>query len=111
MVSISNVDLVMAALRARLQRLAKDKRAARSGATVAPLRSEERKEAGGLANLQQLPPQEFDRALVGLLLEQELGEGLGSDPRFRRLVERTSAILAGDPEIQTLFREVQRQAR
>ena len=111
MVSISNVDLVMAALRARLQRLAKDKRAARSGAAVAPRRSEERNGAGELANLQQLPPQEFDRALVGLLLEQELSEGLGSDPRFRQLVERTSAILADDPEIQNLFREVQRQVR
>lgn len=111
MVSISNVDLVMAALRARLQRLANDKRTARSSAAVAADRKEERSEAGEIANLQQLPPREFDRALVGLLLEQELGEGLGSDPRFKQLVERTSAILADDPEIQTLFREVQRQAR
>ena len=111
MVSISNVDLVMAALRARLQRLAKDKRTVRPGAAVADRRKEERSEAGELANLQQLPPQEFDRALVGLLLVQELGEGLGSDPRFKQLVERTSAILADDPEIQTLFREVQQQAR
>ena len=66
---------------------------------------------GEIANLQQLPPREFDRALVGLLLEQELGGGLGSDPRFKELVERTSVILADDPEIQTLFREVQQQAR
>ena len=73
MVSISNVDLVMAALRARLQRLAKDKRAARSGTAAAARRREERSEAGEIANLQQLPPREFDRALVGLLLEQELG--------------------------------------
>lgn len=111
MVSISNVDLVMAALRARLQRLAKDKRTARSDATAAARRTVERSEAGEIANLQQLPPQEFDRALVGLLLEQELGEGLGSDPRFKKLIERTSSILVDDPEIQTLFREVQRQAR
>ena len=111
MVSIRNVDLVMAALRVRLQRLARDKRAARSGAAVASPRSDERNESGEVANLQQLPPQEFDRALVGLLLEQGLGEGLGSDPRFRQLVERTSAILADDPDIQALFREVQRHTQ
>lgn len=111
MVSISNVDLVMAALRARLERLSRDKRTAYSSAAVSARRKEERSEAGEIANLQRLPPQEFDRALVGLLLEQELGEGLGSDPRFKRLVERTSAILADDPEIQALFREIQQQAR
>jgi hypothetical protein len=105
------LDLVMAALRARLQRLAKDKRTARSGAAVAARRKEERSEAGEIANLQQLPPREFDRALVGPLLEQELGEGLGSDPRFKELIERTSSILVDDPEIQTLFREIQQQAR
>ncbi len=110
MVSISNVDLVMAALRARLQRLAKDKRTARSGTTAAGRRKDEQSEAGEIASLQRLPPRDFDRALVGLLLEQELGEGLGSDPRFQKLVERTSAILAEDSEIQALFREVQKQA-
>ena len=110
MVSISNVDLVMAALRARLQRLAKDKRATRAGGTVAAGRKEKRSETGELGSLQQLPPREFDRALIGLLLERELGEGLGSDPRFNDLVDRTSAILEGDPEIQALFREVQQQA-
>jgi hypothetical protein len=110
MVSISNVDLVMAALRARLERLAKDKRTARSDAAVAARRKDERSEAGEIANLRQLPPREFDRALVGLLLEQELGEGLASDPRFKQLVERTSAILAEDSEIQALFREVRQQA-
>ena len=94
MVSISNVDLVMAALRARLQRLAKDKRATRSGASSAASREERRGEFGEIGNLQQLPPREFDRALVGLLLEREMGDGLGADPRFKALVERTSAILA-----------------
>lgn len=111
MVSISNVDLVMAALRARLQRLAKDKRATRSDGAAAAGRGEKRSEAGEIGNLQQLPPGEFDRALVGLLLERELGEGLGGDPRFKALVDRTSAILANDAEIQALFREVQQQAR
>lgn len=111
MVSISNVDLVMAALRARLQRLAKDKRTARSGGMAAAGRKEARGEAGAIGNLQQLPPREFDRALVGLLLERELGESLGADPRFKDLIERTSAILESDPEIQVLFREVQQQTR
>jgi hypothetical protein len=111
MVSISNVDLVMAALRARLQRLAKDKRAARSGGTAATARKESRNDAGPIGNLQPLPPREFDRALVGLLLERELGEGFASDPRFASLVERTAAILEDDPEIGALFREVQHQAQ
>ena len=110
MVSISNVDLVMAALRARLQRLAKDKRTTRSGSSGAAERSEERGPAGEIGNLQQLPPREFDRALVGLLLERELGEGLGADPRFQALVDRTSAVLESDPEIQPQFRQVQREA-
>jgi hypothetical protein len=111
MVSISNVDLVMAALRARLQRLSKDRRTTRASGTAAAGRKADRSEAGEIGNLQQLPPREFDRALVGLLLERELGEGLGSDPRFKALIERTSAILEDDPEIQALFREVQRQAQ
>ena len=111
MVAISNVDLVMAALRARLQRLAKDKRATRSGHAAAADRNDERSPADEIGNLQQLPPREFDRALVGLLLERELGEGLSRDPRFNALIDRTSAILDDDPEIQALFRQVQRQAR
>src|SRR5688500_18101469 len=93
MVSISHVDLVMAALRTRLQRLAKDKRAIRSGAASAAGRTEQRSEFGEIGSLRQLPPREFDRALVGLLLERELGEGLGGDPRFKALVDRTSATL------------------
>jgi hypothetical protein len=110
-VSISNVDLVMAALRARLQRLAKDKKTSRSGRSATAARNEERGSAGEIGNLQQLPPREFDRALVGLLLERELGEGLGADPRFKALVDRTSALLESDPEIQALFRQVQQEAR
>jgi len=111
MVSVSNVDLVMAALRARLQRLARDKRATRTKGAAASERSEGRPETGRIGSLQQLPPREFDRALVELLLERELGENLGSDPRFKDLIERTCAILDSDPEIQALFRDVQRQAR
>jgi len=108
MVSISNVDLVMAALRARLQRLAKEKRSARTGAAE---RKSDRSTTGEIGNLQQLPPQEFARALVGLLLERDLGEGLHGDPRFQALIDRTSAILEDDPEIQALLRQVQREAR
>jgi hypothetical protein len=110
MVSISNVDLVMAALRARLQRLANNKRAARSGDATPAGRKDTRNEAGEIGNLQQLPPREFNRALVGLLLERELGEALGSDPRFKELIERTSAILEDDLEIQAWFHEVRQQA-
>jgi hypothetical protein len=111
MVSISNVDLVMAALRARLLRLAKEKRPARPGGAVAAERNADRGTTGEIGNLQQLPPQEFDRALVGLLLERDLGEGLSGDPRFQALIERTSSILENDPEIRALFRQVQREAR
>ena len=111
MVSISNVDLVMAALRARLQRLAKDKSASRSSGPAAADRKESRVETSRLGNLQHLPPSGFDRALVGLLLERELGEGLSSNPRFKDLVDRTSAILEDDPEIRALFRGLQQQAR
>lgn len=110
MVSISNVDLVMAALRARLQRLAKDKRASRSSSATMAGRNEQRSKADKIGNLQQLPPREFDRALVGLLLEREFGERLSGDPRFKALVDRTSAILADDTEIRALFREIQQQA-
>ena len=111
MVSISNVDLVMAALRARLERLGKDKRTARSGGTVAAERGLPRRESEGIGNLQRLPPDEFDRALLGLLLERELGEGLASDQRFKALVERTYAVLSDDPEIRAVFRALQQQAQ
>lgn len=110
MVSINNVDLVMAALRARLQRLAKDKRATRSSGKATADRNVGRDETSRIGNLQHLPPREFDRALVGLLLERELGEALCSDPRFADLIERTSAILEDDPDIRALFRGLQQQA-
>ena len=110
MVSINNVDLVMAALRARLQRLARDKRTERTTSATASERADARAAGDEIGNLRQLPPREFDRALVGLLLEREFGEGMSADPRFHALIERTSAILDGDPEIRALFRDVQRAA-
>jgi hypothetical protein len=36
---------------------------------------------------------------------------LSGDPRFQALIDRTSAILEDDPDIQALFRQVQREAR
>jgi hypothetical protein len=101
----------LAALRARLTRLAREKRAARSGGAGVAERNAERGTADEIDNLQQLPPKEFDRALVGLLLERDLGEGLSGDPRFQALIDRTSAILEDDPDIQALFRQVQREVR
>ena len=111
MVPIGNVDLVMAALRARLQRLARDKRTIHSSGTAAALRNTDQSKASEIHNLRQLSASEFDRTLVGWLLERELGDCLGTDPRFKQLIEQTSAILGLDPEIQALFRQIQQQDR
>ena len=110
MVSISNADLVMASLRARLQRIAADKRVSRTRGTGAAERQERRGPIAEIGRLQPLPSDEFDRALVRTLLEHEFGEGMAEDPRFLRLVETTAAILAADTEIAALFRRLQDEA-
>ena len=107
MASISNVDLVMAALRARLERISRDKRARRSEAPGRAPPGAPASAAPDLKAYRRLPPREFNRALVRVLLEQDFGAGLAEDPRFQVLVERTAAVLEGDEECRALLRSVQ----
>jgi hypothetical protein len=109
MVTISNVDLVMAALRSRLQRIAGDKRPGRASAQPARPsgRSAGREPIQALAAMRGLPPEDFDRALIRAVLEMELGEAISEDPRFHRLVEQTHTILQEDPDIKRVLRQIQ----
>jgi hypothetical protein len=109
MVSISNVDLVMAALRSRLRRVAAEKRSGKTVASSAPqsTRSTGRERIEALAAMRQLPPDEFERTLVRAVLEMELGEAISEDPRFHRLVDQTHRILQEDPELRKALRQVQ----
>ena len=109
MVSIGNVDLVMAALRARLEALAKEKRTGKAGKKDRADRGELRDPAAASQALKDLPPREFDRGLVRLLLEGEFGSHLAEDPRFLALVERTCTLLTEDRETEALFRRLQRE--
>jgi hypothetical protein len=109
MVTISNIDLVMAALRSRLQRIAADKRADKTRA-VRPsrlARNDERRRVEALAAMRQLPEEEFDRALVRAMLETELGEAVATDARFQRIVDHTTQVLRESPELRSAFRQIQ----
>jgi hypothetical protein len=108
-VSISNVDLVMAALRSRLRRVAGEKRTGKAGAGSATqaTKSTARGNADALEAMRQLPPDEFESALVRTVLEAELGEGISDDPRFARLIEQTRRTLHEDPELRATLRQIQ----
>ena len=109
MVTINNVDLVMAALRSRLRRIAGDKRAGgiSARATHRSDRSVRREPIQALAAMRGLPAEEFDRALIRAVLEMELGEAISEDPRFHRLVDRTHTILQDDPDLRRVLRQIQ----
>jgi hypothetical protein len=108
-VNISNVDLVMAALRSRLRRVTADKRAGKTQARPAqhldhpvghlPVET--------LGAMRKLPSDEFERALIRAVLETELGEAISEDPRFHRLVDQTHRILREDPELRQVLRQIQ----
>lgn len=109
MVMISNVDLVMATLRSRLQRIASEKRTgkAQAGQPTRVARRGERGEIEALEAMRHLPEEEFDRALVRAMLETELGEGVAADARFHRLVDHTARILRDSDELRAMFRQIQ----
>ena len=109
MVTISNIDLVMAALRSRLQRIAADKRIDKTRAvrTARTTRNDRRDRVEALAAMRQLPDEEFDRALVRAMLETELGEAVAADSRFQRVVDYTTRVLRENPEMQGIFRQIQ----
>lgn len=109
MVSISNVDLVMAALRSRLRRINSDKRSAKASTSSAAqtTRPAARDRTKAIEAMRQLPPEEFERTLVRAVLEAELGEGISEDPRFNGLVKRTLQILKEDAELCRLLKQIQ----
>ena len=116
MVTIGNVDQIMALVRNQLERMARDGRrvgtadkskkseAARATGKATAASSETRLQA--LTNLADLPEEEFERVLVGALLSHEFGEEIAQDPRFQAVVDRTSRILREDPELASAAREV-----
>lgn len=109
MVTITNIDLVMATLRSRLQRIAADKRTGKTqrtqGSRVA--RSAQRGEVEALAAMRSLPDDEFDRALVRAMLETEFGEAIAVDSRFHQIVDYTVGVLRESPELQKVLRQIQ----
>ena len=109
MVTISNVDLVMATLRSRLQRIAAEKRVGKTqaGQAARVARRGERGEIEALEAMRHLPEEEFDRALVRAMLETELGESVAADARFHRLVDRAARVLRDSDELRAMFRQVQ----
>lgn len=110
MVSISNVDLVMAALRSRLRRVASEKRSSKTSASSGSRRTHAaRGELGAtLDAIRQLPPEEFERLLIRAVLETELGEAISEDSRFNSLVEQTCAVLQEDSDLKKAMQRIQR---
>ena len=109
MVAISNIDLVMAALRSRLKRITAEQLAAKSRTAPSSQspRTSERHRVQALAAMRQLPAEDFERALVKTMLEVEFGDAIGEDVRFNRIVNSTTRVLRESPEMQEAFRQIQ----
>src|SRR5690348_14925998 len=107
MVLVSNVDLIMAALRSRLKRVSAEKRSAKAAPSSLEgyARSTARDPFEALAAMRQLPHKEFERTFVRAVLEAELGESLSEDPRFARLIDETHRRLLEARELRDVLRQ------
>lgn len=117
MVSIGNVDQVMALVRNQLERMARERKVDKPGNAAKSASSQATGKASAatrqsrlqaLGSLADLPEEEFGRVLVGALLSHELGEEVARDSRFQSLVERTTTILQSDPEIAAMLRDLRK---
>lgn len=117
MVTIGNVDQVMALVRNQLERMSRERkvdkpdRSTKAGSSapsgkLAPASRQSRLQAIG--SLADLPEEEFDRVLVGALLSHEFGEEVARDSRFQSLVDRTTAILRADPDLANMLRDLRK---
>lgn len=120
MVSINNVDHVLALVRGQVERLARDRRAAggkkagrseRAGA----IRASARSRLDALATIEELGEESFAQLLVGALLSEEFGDDAANDPRFQQIAARTAEIMRTDPNLRAAMRalrgDTQRAAR
>lgn len=110
MTRITNSDQVLAVIRNHLQRMAKSSKASSPGKASrtgqARMTSAERLSA--LNAIDGLNDEEFARGMVRSLLEDELGEKLGSSANFLEIVDRTAAIMQADPQTAALFRQLRK---
>ena len=113
MVTIGNVDQVMALVRNQLERMARDRKVGLAGSKAAKAETGKAGAAStgktrlqALNSLADLPAEEFDRVLVGALLSHEFGEDVAQDPRFKAIVDRTAQLMRDDPELAAAMREV-----
>lgn len=115
MVTIGNVDQVMALVRKQLEQMARQRgidkldRKGKSGSTAATSKvtiATRQSRLQAIGSLADLPEEAFERVLVGALLSHEFGEDVARDARFQSLVDRTAAIMRADRELANLLREL-----
>lgn len=99
MTRVGQVDQILLLLREQLQR----SEARQSGRAAPPQRRAQLsasplERARGLAALSGLAPEERRRAVLQALLAERLGERLGNDPGFVRLVDQVLAMISAEPE-------------
>ena len=104
MTRITQSDQIVLLLRQQLQRVAGRKDASRAERTGKPARREKagnRVEA--LAALHDLPQEDVGRALRRMLLVDEMGEAIGSDPKFQSVIDKVHRLIKSDPETNQLI--------
>jgi len=101
---ITQSDQIVLLLRQQLQRVAtrkdvrgKDRTAKSAGRENAGNRVE------ALAALRDLPQDDIERALLRMLLIEEMGETIGNDPKFQGVIDKVHRLIRSDPETRLLL--------
>lgn len=104
MTRITQSDQIVLLLRQQLQKVAGRKEVHRKGRTE--------KTAGGenagnrvesLAALRNLPQDDIERALLRMLLIEEMGEAVGNDPKFQGVIDKVHGLIRSDQETGLLL--------
>ena len=104
MTRITQSDQIVLLLRQQLQRVAgrKDvRRKERIGKSATGENTGLRVEA--LAALRGLPQEDVERALLRMLLIDEMGEAIGNDPKFQGVIDRVHRLIKSDRETNQLM--------
>ncbi len=104
MTRITQSDQIVLLLRQQLQKVAGRKDVQRKERTG---KSAKREDAGNrveaLAALRNLPQEDVERALLRMLLIEEMGEAIGSDPKFQGIIDKVHRLIKSDRETNQLI--------
>lgn len=104
MTRITQSDQIVQLLRQQLQRVAGQKGTARKSRTEKTTdRQSTKGRVEALAALQNLPEDDVERAILRMLLADEIGEAIGNDPKFQAVIEKVHQMIRSDRETKRLL--------